>query len=63
MMDIAGMPGLVLFLALFIPALAPAEQHSQTVTAADHRINISYDPKCRWPLATALLQLTGAGEP
>ncbi len=29
----------------------------------DYRINLSRDPRCRWPLATALLRLTGSAGP
>lgn len=32
-------------------------------TIADHWISISFDPQCRWPVATALLKVTGSGEP
>jgi hypothetical protein len=40
-----------------------AEEVDRQDQVADHRINISFDPRCRWPLATALLRLTGSGEP
>jgi len=30
---------------------------------ADHWIKISFDPQCRWPVATALQKVTGSGKP